>query len=129
MGCSEYRDPYTGICPTFEDMEVKEITATSAKIFWRSDHLVLAHVLYRPSNAPERVHRGELLDIEHEVLLEDLFPETSYRVTLLKDISDAEEQVVECGNSETFSFRTHSLAEDAEAPGNPVDDPEDPLAP
>lgn len=131
LGCSSYPDPYTGICPSLEDVRVTDLTATSARVRFESDHLMQAYLRVSPSNGPERVVRGSGRALQHDVLLEDLQPDTPYRVVLVKDLrgqGDFEDLVVPCGADETLGFRTRSL----EAPtttGTPVPDPPAPVAP
>lgn len=105
------------------------MTSSSATIFWRSDHLMVAYLLVQPSDGPERVIRGYDPGLEHEVRMSDLFPDTQYRVTLVKDIGNEEDQVVPCGADELFSFRTRPESAEGNARGNPVSDPETPVNP
>jgi hypothetical protein len=134
LGCSEYRDPYTGICPSIEDLEIRSITATTAHVFWRSDHLMISLVKYRPDDGPERIFRGTTRAIEHDILLENLFPTSRYRVTLVKDIGgpkgeDREDQVIACGADVETSFVTKPLRVPAPTTGIPVPDPNTPVNP
>lgn len=110
VGCSAYPDPYTGICPEVDDLEVSAITSTTARIRWRTiTHLTQDYLRIQTDRAPERIHRGTERVSEHDVTLEDLIPGAPYQVIVVKDLGgqgDFEDIPTPCGSEVGIRFRT-----------------------
>ncbi len=131
-GCSEYPDPFTGICPEIDKLKLSAITDTSVTVSWRSDNLTKALLVFSTPRIPDLIFRGREKTDVHEVTITGLLPNSPYTMTLQKDSGgegEDEDRLNTCGDVVEMTFQTRPVRSGLPPGTDPLLDPTEPIVP